>query len=117
MFTTALERNPDLHLIGVVPLFTDLEGVLGRLPQLEGRRRAMRDLLRKFPDRVAIYGLENHAGVPVYVHAKACIVDDTWATIGSDNFNRRSEEHTSELQSLMRTSYAVFCLKKKKHNT
>src|SRR3546814_7052869 len=30
---------------------------------------------------------------------------------------RRSEEHTSELQSLMRISYAVFCLKKKKKNT
>src|SRR3546814_2893881 len=29
----------------------------------------------------------------------------------------RSEEHTSELQSLMRNSYAVFCLKKKKKNT
>src|SRR3546814_4476132 len=29
--------------------------------------------------------------------------------------DRRSEEHTSELQSLMRSSYAVFCLKKKKH--
>src|SRR3546814_1159761 len=29
----------------------------------------------------------------------------------------RSEEHTSELQSLMRISYAVFCLKKKKSNT
>src|SRR3546814_1365815 len=29
----------------------------------------------------------------------------------------RSEEHTSELQSLMRTSYAVFCLKKKKTST
>src|SRR3546814_2801044 len=29
----------------------------------------------------------------------------------------RSEEHTSELQSLMRISYAVFCLKKKKHQT
>src|SRR3546814_1657767 len=29
---------------------------------------------------------------------------------------RRSEEHTSELQSLMRISYAVFCLKKKKSN-
>src|SRR3546814_9760575 len=28
-------------------------------------------------------------------------------------FERRSEEHTSELQSLMRISYAVFCLKKK----
>src|SRR3546814_9553109 len=31
---------------------------------------------------------------------------------GSDTF-RRSEEHTSELQSLMRNTYAVFCLKKK----
>src|SRR3546814_3092381 len=30
---------------------------------------------------------------------------------------RRSEEHTSELQSLMRISYAVFCLKKKKNKT
>src|SRR3546814_3402802 len=29
----------------------------------------------------------------------------------------RSEEHTSELQSLMRISYAVFCLKKKTHQT
>src|SRR3546814_7811736 len=34
---------------------------------------------------------------------------------GRDDFRRRrSEEHTSELQSLMRISYAVFCLKKKK---
>src|SRR3546814_6165201 len=32
-------------------------------------------------------------------------------------FRRRSEEHTSELQSLMRISYAVFCLKKKKKKT
>src|SRR3546814_10823005 len=31
--------------------------------------------------------------------------------------NDRSEEHTSELQSLMRISYAVFCLKKKKEHT
>src|SRR3546814_3622591 len=30
-------------------------------------------------------------------------------------YRRRSEEHTSELQSLMRSSYAVFCLKKKIH--
>src|SRR3546814_5032648 len=33
---------------------------------------------------------------------------------GRARFNLRSEEHTSELQSLMRISYAVFCLKKKK---
>src|SRR3546814_3162919 len=36
---------------------------------------------------------------------------------GSATFTRsRSEEHTSELQSLMRISYAVFCLKKKKNH-
>src|SRR3546814_1744435 len=33
--------------------------------------------------------------------------------LGRENITRRSEEHTSELQSLMRISYAVFCLKKK----
>src|SRR3546814_7092964 len=33
------------------------------------------------------------------------------------NLHQRSEEHTSELQSLMRISYAVFCLKKKKKAT
>src|SRR3546814_3335999 len=37
--------------------------------------------------------------------------DDGWAAHG---VTARSEEHTSELQSLMRISYAVFCLKKKK---
>src|SRR3546814_2109262 len=34
-----------------------------------------------------------------------------------ESFVARSEEHTSELQSLMRISYAVFCLKKKKKKT
>src|SRR3546814_5689674 len=34
-----------------------------------------------------------------------------------DTGQTRSEEHTSELQSLMRISYAVFCLKKKKNHT
>src|SRR3546814_8366545 len=33
------------------------------------------------------------------------------------HFRHRSEEHTSELQSLMRISYAVFCLKKKTHTS
>src|SRR3546814_4401766 len=45
----------------------------------------------------------------------AQIVDAQLAQI--DREAVRSEEHTSELQSLMRISYAVFCLKKKKHNT
>jgi phosphatidylserine/phosphatidylglycerophosphate/cardiolipin synthase-like enzyme len=46
-----------------------------------------------------VFGIENASGTPVYVHAKVCIVDDTWATIGSDNFNRRSWTHDSELSA------------------
>src|SRR3546814_9926145 len=50
--------------------------------------------------------------------------DRDWAAIGVQGLApykfeveaTRSEEHTSELQSLMRISYAVFCLKKKKKN-
>src|SRR3546814_1049455 len=38
-------------------------------------------------------------------------------SIDSARIAKRSEEHTSELQSLMRISYAVFCLKKKKKST
>src|SRR3546814_6499689 len=36
-------------------------------------------------------------------------------SLAAEHAERRSEEHTSELQSLMRISYAVFCLKKKKN--
>src|SRR3546814_3703420 len=39
------------------------------------------------------------------------------ATDAEQSQTLRSEEHTSELQSLMRISYAVFCLKKKKKST
>src|SRR3546814_7659469 len=39
------------------------------------------------------------------------------AAIGGRSNAARSEEHTSELQSLMRISYAVFCLQKKKNHT
>src|SRR3546814_8185937 len=43
---------------------------------------------------------------------------DPWCRTAQSPHLRRSEEHTSELQSLMRISYAVFCLKKKKtHRT
>src|SRR3546814_7361772 len=44
--------------------------------------------------------------------AMAVVTLPGWRTSGY--WSRRSEEHTSELQSLMRISYAVFCLKKKK---
>src|SRR3546814_3074650 len=46
----------------------------------------------------------------------AALINWSWPATGKiiQGFNSRSEEHTSELQSLMRISYAVFCLKKKK---
>src|SRR3546814_5168570 len=45
------------------------------------------------------------------------VLQRTWGRWVARLVARRSEEHTSELQSLMRISYAVFCLKKKTENT
>src|SRR3546814_3405796 len=46
----------------------------------------------------------------------AIAIASAMMTLTSILSSQRSEEHTSELQSLMRISYAVFCLKKKKHS-
>jgi phosphatidylserine/phosphatidylglycerophosphate/cardiolipin synthase-like enzyme len=62
-----------------------------------GRELAVKVLLEAAPDRVAIFDIENVAGVPVYVHAKVSVIDDVWASVGSDNFNRRSWSHDSEI--------------------
>ena len=51
--------------------------------------------------RVHVFDVENHVGTPVYVHAKVCVVDDIWVSVGSDNFNRRSWTHDSELSSVV----------------
>src|SRR3546814_1131139 len=54
-----------------------------------------------------------------YAFNTAAMTDDAAAELMAKESRRlglRSEEHTSELQSLMRSSYAVFCLKKKKNN-
>jgi phosphatidylserine/phosphatidylglycerophosphate/cardiolipin synthase-like enzyme len=93
----ALRRNPGLHLIAVIPRFPDQDGRLSEPPNLIGRADAIGLLREAGGDRVAVYGLENDQGTPIYVHAKVCVVDDTWATIGSDNLNRRSWTHDSEL--------------------
>src|SRR3546814_3939112 len=55
-----------------------------------------------------------HAG-PVFPQGRECerIYPCRSSKSWADACTRRSEEHTSELQSLMRISYAVFCLKKK----
>ena len=101
VFTDALREQPDLHVVVVIPMHPDVEDRIGRTAQLVGRRRSMLRMSDAAPDRVGVFGLENHAGTPVYVHSKTCIVDDTWATIGSDNFNRRSWTHDSELSAVV----------------
>ncbi|MDG4772959.1 phospholipase D-like domain-containing protein [Solwaraspora sp. WMMD792] len=97
LFADALRANPDLHLIVVVPRHPDVDGRLALPPNVVGREHAIDVCRRADPDRVHVFDVENHAGTPVYVHAKVCVVDDVWASVGSDNFNRRSWTHDSEL--------------------
>ena len=93
----ALERSAELRVIAVVPRYPDADRALSGPPARLGQLHAMRLLQQTAPDRVGIYDLENADGVPIYVHAKICIVDDVWFTCGSDNFNRRSWTTDSEL--------------------
>src|SRR3546814_3919552 len=74
---------------------------LGYAARAEGRSGGRRRLLRP---SLALLG---QAGTPASGHGQSLRHEPS----------RRSEEHTSELQSLMRISYAVFCLKKKKKKT
>lgn len=99
LLVEALEANEGLHLVAVLPQFPDQDGWFARDPQMLGRLRGVQRVLLSAPDRVAFYGLENDAGTPVYVHAKVCVLDDTWASIGSDNFCRRSWTNDSELSA------------------
>ncbi|MDQ6850752.1 MAG: phospholipase D-like domain-containing protein [Actinomycetota bacterium] len=96
-FAEALSANPELRLIAVIPHHPDQDGRFSLPPNLVGRQQAMELVRAAGGDRVAFYGPENHVGTPVYVHAKVCVVDDVWASIGSDNVNRRSWTHDSEL--------------------
>src|SRR3546814_4643972 len=59
--------------------------------------------------------LSSHEFLTHFVLGKGSRAKGSWP-LGSPSVNR-SEEHTSELQSLMRISYAVFCLKKKNSTT
>src|SRR3546814_2112730 len=67
------------------------------------------------PQRIAGAG-ENQVGIGQEAAIQPQVVDAEEAVV-TDLRQARSEEHTSELQSLMRNSYAVFCLKKKKNKT
>ncbi len=78
-FADALQATPGLRLIAVVPHHPDQDGRLSLPPNLVGRQQALDLIRRAAGDRVAVYGVENPAGTPVYVHAKVCVIDDVWA--------------------------------------
>src|SRR3546814_9909738 len=90
------------------------EELAARVPALLGR------LVERFQPRLAVIAC-NTASTIALGHVRAAldlsIVGTVPAIKPAAEMTKRSEEHTSELQSLMRTSYAVFCLKKKKKTT
>lgn len=96
-FATALSRDSNLRMIAVVPHYPDQDGRISGPMNLAGRVEALARLCDAGGSRFAAYGLENEAGTPIYVHAKVCIIDDIWASVGSANINRRSWTHDSEL--------------------
>jgi phosphatidylserine/phosphatidylglycerophosphate/cardiolipin synthase-like enzyme len=97
LFADALNTHRDLHLVAVVPRHPDVDGRFALPPNQVGREAAISLCRRAAPERVHVFDVENHEGTPVYVHAKVCVVDDVWCSVGSDNFNRRSWTHDSEL--------------------
>src|SRR3546814_8290317 len=79
------------------------------------RSAGPRSIFSRMPERLGDAGHE----VGVIMSERADLdrtMRQLWAASGSSHDRVRSEEHTSELQSLMRISYAVFCLKKKTRN-
>src|SRR3546814_2814813 len=67
------------------------------------------------PDRIIAYVVTTMSGARLH-HARTLEEARSWMERQVEG-QVRSEEHTSGLQSLMRSSYAVFCLKKKKRQT
>jgi phosphatidylserine/phosphatidylglycerophosphate/cardiolipin synthase-like enzyme len=97
LLAEALRRQPELQIIGIVPRYPDKDSKLSGPPSRFAQARALAIVQNAGGERVGIYDVENEAGNPIYVHAKVCVIDDVWAAVGSDNLNRRSWTHDSEL--------------------
>jgi phosphatidylserine/phosphatidylglycerophosphate/cardiolipin synthase-like enzyme len=93
----ALRTAPELRMIIVVPRYPDRDGRIAGRAARAAQWRAINNLVGAGGPRVAVYDLENEHGTPIYVHAKAVVVDDVWAMVGSANLNRRSWTHDSEV--------------------
>jgi len=96
-FAEALRASPGLRMILVVPRYPDRDGRVSGRAARAAQWRAISNLVAAGGPRVAVYDLENEQGTPIYVHAKAIVIDDVWAMVGSANLNRRSWTHDSEV--------------------
>jgi phosphatidylserine/phosphatidylglycerophosphate/cardiolipin synthase-like enzyme len=93
----ALTRNPELRVVVVVPAYPDQDGRFSGAANRVSQLRVLSKLHQAGGARFAAYNLEGEDGCPIYVHSKLCVIDDVWMMAGSDNFNRRSWTHDSEL--------------------
>jgi phosphatidylserine/phosphatidylglycerophosphate/cardiolipin synthase-like enzyme len=93
----ALHGSPELRMIIVVPRYPDHDGRISGRAARAAQWHAIDRLVAVGGPRVAVYDPENESGTPVYVHAKAIVIDDVWAMVGSANLNRRSWTHDSEI--------------------
>lgn len=98
---SALVAWPELQVIIVVPRFAERGGKVSARSENIGQMKALELLREAGGERVEVYDLENLQGTPIYVHAKICIIDDVWLQVGSDNLNRRSWTHDSELSCIV----------------
>src|SRR3546814_5927790 len=84
------------------------------LGAIHGDVRPLEQVLRI----VAVAGKQDDTDAGAYIEGKIPDLQRLQqACVQAFRYRRRSEGHTSELQSLMRISYAVFCLNKKKNNS
>src|SRR3546814_8667872 len=113
----------DFEMHGVTTFGDSAVVVRGRIKTLPGSQwaagRAYNEIIKKvfdergieipYPHRTIYWGEDKHGEV-----SPLRIMKERAEEEGEAPALKRSEEHTSELQSLMRISYAVFCLKKKR---
>src|SRR3546814_3648351 len=108
---TTLFRSEDVRVLGVLDPFAEAEAAVGQRVRRHFPCAVVSRL--QFGDPVAVDVDADAVEPPGEGNGKRQ-ADIAQADDGDAVSAGRSEERTSELQSLMRTSYAVFCLKKKK---
>src|SRR3546814_3129304 len=99
--------------------------VMSKYQHLEVERRQAGVLLARFNRPEVLNAVNTRLGEEIldfFTRINSGMEDNALCVVLTGAGDRafcvgRSEEHTSELQSLMRISYAVFCLKKKKNHT